>query len=267
MPLSDAIEKLGRAIFERPFRGGASGEELPELAEIRLAVLEAVKSRSHHVRGVPVFPYNYLRIHLRGIPEGQEEVFKTGFLAKFFDQELRQALARSSYRCPEEIQVEFLTTAPLPGAGEEWVSVEVEARAPVKGPAVRRAAKLAVVKGTAQEAEIVLHKARTNIGRTAEVYRAAGPSRRNDLAFTEDNEINRSVSREHAHVLYDKKSGEYRLVNDRWYKATGNADAHCGLWLVRDGLSQPVHRGARGVTLQAGDEIHLGEAVIRFLAR
>jgi pSer/pThr/pTyr-binding forkhead associated (FHA) protein len=117
-----------------------------------------------------------------------------------------------------------------------------------------------VLAGTAKQSELVLSKARTNIGRTEEVYRQEGPSRRNDLAFTEENEINRTVSREHAHILYSQKSGEYRIFNDRWYKGQSN----CALWIVRDGLSQPVHRSARGTLLQAGDEIHLGNAVLRF---
>jgi hypothetical protein len=32
---------------------------------------------------------------------------------------------------------------------------------------------------------------------------------------------------------------------------------------VRDGLSQEVHRTARGTKLEAGDEIHFGKAVAR----
>jgi hypothetical protein len=39
------------------------------------------------------------------------------------------------------------------------------------------------------------------------------------------------------------------------------------VWIVRDGLSQPVHRGDRGVALKPGDEIHLGQAVVKFLMR
>jgi pSer/pThr/pTyr-binding forkhead associated (FHA) protein len=263
--LSDAFEKLGRAIFERPFQTTAG--DLPELAEVRLAVLDAVKSKSHHVRGVPVFPYNYVRIHLRGVPETQAESFRTGFLARYFDDELRQALTRSSYRCPEELEVEFQTTPALPTQGEDWITVEVEARAipetPV--PAIdQKPMKLVILKGTANVPELPLTKSRTNIGRGEEVFRSAGPARRNDLAFTESDEPSRSVSREHAHILHDKKTNEYRLINDRWYKATpATADANCGLWIVRDGLSQPVHRGPRGVLLQDGDEIHLGQAVLR----
>lgn len=268
MSLSDAIEKLGRTIFERPFHSPRGADETPELAEVRLAVLDAVKSKSHRVGGAQVFPYNVVRILLRGIPEAQAELFQSGFLARYFDEELRGALARSNYRAPQELEIEFHSTPALPGPNEEWILVETELRAsavPQAAP-MPGAAKLVVVRGTASEPEIVLNKARTNIGRTVEVFRAEGPSRRNDLVFTEETEINRTVSREHAHILFNKKSGDYRLFNDRWYKASAKPEANCGIWIVREGLSQPVHRGERGVVLSSGDEIHLGQAVLRFVA-
>jgi pSer/pThr/pTyr-binding forkhead associated (FHA) protein len=112
----------------------------------------------------------------------------------------------------------------------------------------------------ANQTEILLNKPRTNIGRTLDVYRANGPSRRNDIAFTEDTEINRTVSREHAHILFDPSTGEYRLFNDRWYKPGSG----CGLWIIRSGLSNDVHRNSRGTKLQSGDEINLGLAAIKF---
>ena len=82
-----------------------------------------------------------------------------------------------------------------------------------------------------------------------------------------DNEINRTVSREHAHILFSKKTGEYRLFNDRWRKAGNKSDNGCGVWIIRDGISQPVHHNTRGTALKSGDEIHLGRAVIRFQLR
>ena len=131
----------------------------------------------------------------------------------------------------------------------------------------RKPARLVVTQGAANQSEIGVTKARTNIGRTMDVYRVDGPSRRNDLAFTEDNEINRTVSREHAHILFAKKSGEYRLFNDRWRKSGNKSDTGCGVWIIRDGISQSVHHNARGTVLKSGDEIHLGRAVIRFQLR
>src|SRR5262249_43088398 len=97
-----------------------------------------------------------------------------------------------------------------------------------------------------------------------DVYRASGLFRRNDLAFAEETEVNQSVSREHAHILFDRTSGEYRLFNDRWYPRGEDASAECGTWIVRDGMSQEVHRNARGTKLEPGDEIHFGRAIVVF---
>ncbi len=265
MAISNVIEKLGKAIFETPFGANRLAKDAPELAEIRIAVLEAIKAKSHRASGKNVFPYNVVRIQLHGIPEEQSNVFRSEFLSNYFAEELRTGLARSSYRFPDDLRVDIVTTPALPAEGEEWMSVETQLEKPKPAEVKEmrgQPARLAILQGTANHPELVLEKSRTNIGRTAEVFRTAGPSRKNDLAFSEDTEINRTVSREHAHILYSPKGNEYRLINDRAYKGEEN----CGIWIVRDGLSQPVHRGARGAVLQTADEIHLGSAVMRFVA-
>jgi hypothetical protein len=263
MAVTNVIEKLGRAIFEAPFGGHKIAKDAPELAEIRIAVLDAVKARSHRASGRHVFPYNLVRLHLLGVPEAQSQVFRGEFLSTYFAEELRAALARSNYRFPENLRVEITTTTALPEPQQDWLRIETEMLepSPSSQPLPKASARLVVLSGTASAAEFRLEKVRTNIGRTADIYHsAAGPSRRNDFAFAEDSEINRTVSREHANILYSAKTGEYRICNDRTYKGPSN----CGIWIVRDGLSQPVHRNTRGAVLKDGDEIHLGRAILRF---
>jgi hypothetical protein len=266
MAVSEWIEKLGRTIFEAPFGTSQISKELPEIAEIRLAVLDEVKAKSHRVAGREVFPYNLVRIHVRGVPETQSGVLKGTFFSQFFEQELRSGLSRANYRFPEDLEVEINTTPDLPGPKEHWLWVETESREkhPETVVVSKKPARLMVVKGTANEKDVTLNKARTNIGRGLDVYRADGPSRRNDLAFTDESDAGKSVSREHAHVVFHKRTGEYRIYNDRFYKPGNKSDGGCGLWIIRDGLSQEVHRNARGTRLQHGDEIHLGRAVLKF---
>lgn len=262
MALSDVLEKLGRAVFESPFGANRLAKDAPELAEIRLAALDVVKSRSHRLSGKNVFPHDLIRIELLGIPEEQQAIFQSEFLIDHFTRDLKHGLARSSYRFPKDLTVEFQTSSRLPEKGESWYSVATAVRpriAESRAEHVAATASLAIVHGSANQAKIVLKKARTNIGRTAEVFKTAGPSRRNDLVFQNDDEVGKTVSREHAHILRSSK-GEYRLFNDRNYRGESN----CALWIVRDSLSQPVHRGSRGTLLQAGDEIHVGNAILRF---
>ena len=265
MSLSDLMEKLGKTIFEAPFDAALAPKDAPELAEIRLAVLEKVLQKGQRVGGRIVFPYNVVQIHVRGASDEESSFLKSDFLRGYFEQEIKKSLERSNFRFPDDLEVEFYPSGELPKAAEDWLRVETASR-PRKDPGTlpRRTARLTVVRGMAAVSEITLSKERTNIGRSTEVYRSQGPSRRNDLAFTEETEINCTVSREHAHIAYSKSTGEYRLYNDRWYKQDKKDAGNCGLWIIRDGLSQDVHRNARGVKLQSGDEIQLGRAIVKF---
>jgi hypothetical protein len=264
MLVSNIIEKLGKAIFEAPFGTQKIARDAPELAEIRISVLDAVKAKSHQASGRSVFPYNLVRVNLLGVPDEQAAVFHGEFLAKYFAEELRAGLGRSNYRFPDDLYVEITTTATLPEANKEWLTVETlitDRSAPQSVTAIHPPAHLTVEAGTAQPSELSLNGARINIGRGAEVYReGSGLARRNDIAFGEHDEIGRSVSREHAHILSSRQSGECRLVNDRTYRG----EANCGTYIIRDGFAMAVHRNARGTLLQSGDQVQLGQALLRF---
>jgi len=269
MKISELIERLGRTVFEAPF--GATAQVMgdsPEVAEIRIAVLDEVKKKIQRAGGQALFPYNLVRIVIRAA-NGEGAVFERDFFRRFFDEEVRKGLSKEACRFPEELRVEIRAT----NEEGKWLRIEAiseEVAPPIEeAPRTRRPARLVVSSGTANKGEIPLQKARTNIGRLTDVYKAEGLSRRNDLAFAEDNAINRTVSREHAHIVHDKKTGEYRLFNDRWYKRGttqgDKADNNCGLWIIRDGMGQEVHRDTRGTRLLPGDEIHLGKAVVKFI--
>ena len=264
MKISELIERLGRTVFEAPF--GANAQTLgesPEVAEIRIAVLDEVKKKIQRAGGHALFPYNVVRILIRAAEE-DGAVFERDFFRRFFDEELRKGLSKEACRFPDDLRVEIRATSEQ----TKWLRVEMlseEVAPPVEEvPRARRTARLVVAAGKANKSEIPLLKARTNIGRLTDVYKSEGLSRRNDLAFAEDNPINRTVSREHAHIAHDKKTGEYRLFNDRWYKRGDKTENNCGLWIVRDGMGQDVHRDTRGTRLLPGDEIHLGKAVVKF---
>ncbi len=264
MKISELIERLGRTVFEAPFGANAQAlGESPEVAEIRIAVLDEVTKKIQRAGGHALFPYNVVRILIRAAAE-DGAVFERDFFRRFFDEEVRKGLLKEACRFPADLRVEIRAINEL----TKWLRVEMlseEIAPPVEeAPRARRTARLVVAAGKANKSEIPLQKARTNIGRLGDVYKSEGLSRRNDLSFAEDNPINRTVSREHAHIVHDKKTGEYRLFNDRWYKRGDKAENNCGLWIVRDGMGQEVHRDTRGTRLLPGDEIHLGKAVLKF---
>src|SRR5450432_1706304 len=124
MALSDLIEQLGRTIFEAPFGSGQVSQDLPELAEIRLALLDEIKSKSHRVAGRYVFPHNLVRVALLGVPEAQSVAFLGDCFPSYFEQELRAGLTRANYRFPEDLRVEVRTSPRMPAPQETWIQVE-----------------------------------------------------------------------------------------------------------------------------------------------
>jgi hypothetical protein len=69
MKISELIERFGRTVFEAPF--GATAQvigESPEVAEIRIAVLDEVKKKIQRAGGHALFPYNVVRVVIRAAP-------------------------------------------------------------------------------------------------------------------------------------------------------------------------------------------------------
>jgi hypothetical protein len=268
MNLTDFLERFGRTVFESPLAGAPAPkrapDEPPELAKIRLAVLDQVREKSYRSGGRKVFPFDLVRVCMRGVEESRREIFAGRFFQRYLEQEVRNALRDAGCRYPDSLRVKVEAVGGLPQRGEDWLVVEAASQEQA-AVAAAPVARLVVREGRANVETVRLEKARTNIGRVVDVYRDHGLFRRNDLAFAEDTEINRSVSREHAHIQYDRAAGEYRLFNDRWYARGGDRAApECGAWIVRNGMSLEVPRSSRGVRLEAGDEIHLGRAVVAF---
>jgi hypothetical protein len=255
MTFTEFLEKWGKTVFEGPVT--TAPVAAPEFPEIRLAALEEVRRKSYRAGARKVFPFDLIRVSLRGVEENRAELFRGAFFRKYLEQEIHTALRADGCRFPENLRAEVSVATGLPRVGEPWLTVEAVSHSADDSPPV---ARLVVRSGAANVAELSLGKPRTHIGREIDVYRNQGLHRRNDLAFVDDTEINRSVSREHAHIRFDRATGEYRLFNDRWY----DRGTECGTWIVRDGISREVHRDTRGTRLEAGDEIHFGRAVVMF---
>ncbi len=192
-------------------------DEPPELAEIRLAVLDHIREKSYRSGGKKVFPFDLLRVEMRGVEESRRDVFAGRFFRQYLEQEVRGALRDGGLPLPRESPRGCRTAGRIAAAGRSLAGRRDRRRRSARTPAPSPSANWSCAKARPTPLEIRLDKARTNIGRVVDVYRAEGLFRRNDLAFEADTEINRSVSREHAHIRYDRAAGEYRLFNDRWY--------------------------------------------------
>jgi hypothetical protein len=135
------------------------------------------------------------------------------------------------------------------------------ARVPPRADLDRSAAgpnriELTVVHGTTQRKTYSFGGTSIELGRGVEVRDNKNRLiRTNQVAFTEGGGTpNHTVSRRHAHVVYNAAGDDYRILDD--------GSAH-GTTVVREGRSISVATGSRGIRLQSGDEIVLGEARLR----
>lgn len=267
MDIAGKARKLERKIARsvEAVVGEFAGRPAPEPLEIVHAVVDRAEQQVQEAgRGRRVFPFNRVKVHLLVSP--QDKGARARFaavadgpptLAERLQSKLQSAGCRS-----EALEVEIAYTA---RAGANWENPEFHvefARLPAAPPPVAAAPapparlKLLVLNGKAARRAYAFTGGRIDIGRRAEVIDARQRIvRTNDVAFDEEGpDANRTVSRRHAHVIYQEGSGEYRLWDDR--------SAH-GTSLVRRGRTIPVPGASRGVRLEPDDEIVLGQARLK----
>src|SRR3984885_5934615 len=121
MRISELIERLGRTVFEAPC--GATAQvigESPEVAEIRIAVLDEVKKKIQRAGGHVLFPYNVVRIHIR-VQVAEGAVFEREFFRRFFNEEVRKGLSKEACRFPEDLRVEIRAIGVAADAADKWL--------------------------------------------------------------------------------------------------------------------------------------------------
>lgn len=123
-------------------------------------------------------------------------------------------------------------------------------------------AYLRVLNGEAEKEVYTITSAtkKINIGRERKAQTADGYFRENKIAFpdTSNNESNRSVSRQHAHIEWDNESGSFILFADE-----GGVPPHNKVKIrTHDGQQVKLQTMEFGHQLQEGDQIMLGESAV-----
>jgi hypothetical protein len=112
-----------------------------------------------------------------------------------------------------------------------------------------------VTHGTAQQGAFTFSTLPIAIGRGADVRDNRHQLLRiNHVAFADgDDDINKSVSRRHARIELDPHTSRPRVIDDNSAQGTS---------IIRNGRGMAVPKGSRGLGLQSGDEVVLGQARI-----
>ena len=252
--------KLAR-VMDRAFQQWTKSGPLEPLETLH-GIVEAVEARLEPAgRGKHVFPYNKIKVSIAAGPRDVRARFAAVLEG---DRQMQERIAnrlREAGCDPAGLQVGVSYVA-RPRA--EWsrpeFHVEFDRVTVAESPSAPAASavdlRITVTNGSADKPVYTFSIPRINIGRCAEVRDSRNRLiRTNHLAFTDgDGTANDTVSRRHAHIDYADKSADYRISDD------GSAQ---GTSLLRNGKTIGVPSGSRGIRLQSGDEIVLGEARVR----
>jgi hypothetical protein len=257
------FERLVDAKLRKLFRGSAPVGEKRELIEVHRAILDEVGSHVESLpRGRRTFAFAHLIVSVLVSDAGRRRSYEVAFVeADTLARDIAGRLADEHVELPEKFRVEVeLLDEMEPEAAARGFDISYKTP-PSSHPAVpteTQAVWLKVLSGKADRSEYSFRKTRINLGRLADIVDANQRLiRRNDVAFDELSEApNPTVSRSHAHIEFDRATGQFRLFDDR--SAQGTTVLH-------EGKIIPVPKGAsKGVQLRPGDEIVLGQARLSF---
>ena len=231
-----------------------------EPLEILQAIVETVEKRIEPAaRGKYVFPFNRIRICIAaGSRETRARLEAVFGSEPTFQDRIVQTLQAAGCEWTGRIDTAYVERSEAHWTNSDF-NIEFDRIAifPQLKPladAAPHTLKLTIVQGATEKQAYLFTTRRINLGRCPEVRDHRNRLiRTNHVAFAESyGEPNlSSISRRHAHIEWTLDSGEYRLRDDR--------SAH-GTSVLRNGMTIAVPSGPRGVRLQSGDEITLGEA-------
>jgi len=255
-----AEAKVGRAVDQLVERLVGSSPRQP--LEIVHALLEDIERHVQPAgRGRWIFPFNRLTLELLAASrESKAQLAAVIGGADGLRARIAERLQPTCTLGPLDIRIRYKTVRPAGWNGTEYhLELEqVDLQPAVQAGRAQQVPSLELIvsNGGCERRRFAFTAERIDIGRGAEVIDSRQRLlRRNQVAFTEDgNDANQTVSRRHAHIVYQPGSREYRVYDDNSSRGTN---------IVRNGTTIPVPSGARGVGLQSGDELVVGQARLR----
>lgn len=230
--------------------------------EVLHAILAAVDERLEPMgRGTHMFPFNKIKVSIVAASREARARFSA---ALDEDPTLQERIASRLRDLGCDVPDLQARIAFVAEPGPDWSAPEFyidfgrasQTDLPASERLSARELKLTITSGSADKPAYTLTLERINLGRCAEVRDSRNRLIRTNHVIFKDGAgaTNDTVSRRHAHIEYDKSSKGFRIADDR--------SAH-GTAIVRNGRTIGVPAGSRGVRLQSGDEMMLGEARIR----
>jgi hypothetical protein len=260
--MTTRLLNMGRKLHARvhEFFDTTPDATAPPLELLQAALDQLERKAQPSGRGARTFPYNRIVVHVAQ-PEPDRAAIESVFSQ--LSTRLRERLAELRCDMPTDVQasVAFDESAPE-GRSMLWVECDSDGNGAAFLPANDELPelRLAVMTGQCEQAEYTFHEPVIAIGRGAQPTDSFGRMRRNQVAFLEVRDgASETVARAHARLEFDLALQAYVLFNESGSNPT---------FVRRDGRNLRVApRDPRGVRVQPGDELQLGRAVVKVLAR
>ena len=265
MKILDKAVELEKALIRR---FGRRSDIKRHPIEVYRAVLDEIEEASEAgARGTRIFPYNQITITIATTGDHQRATAEAVFAERPpVEDRIRTRLQQRGCTLDDRlaVNVKFVDGTTGEWSGREYrvdLRRKAVSRQPEKAVATALATQqelhLSVVAGAAVKPRYSFTAERINLGRLADVLdRQQRVVRQNQVVFEDhDDEICQSVSRAHAHLVFDPAKGDARIHDD--------GSTH-GTRVVRGSRTIEVPRSAaRGIKLHDGDELVLGQARLK----
>jgi len=244
-----------------------------DVKTVRAAILQAVKNElqkaeggeGKNIKGIDLFII---------APDSERHVYEAAVYAEDpgrLKDDIQKIADDYALDLPPTWTLEISYVAELPPETRPVKGVDAGLFIRTKDNTVRRSATayIKVLSGEAEKKMYVIHSedGKLNIGRDSSAQIDDGFFRLNHIAFpgSVNNEINKYISRQHAHIEWSNDTGSFMLYADDGGVPPNNKVK------VRSGASETLNKLVStqiGHRLEEGDQIVLGEsAVILFTYR
>lgn len=237
-----------------------------DVKAIRSAILQFIKEQLQKAEGGEGENIKGLCLYLTP-KQDEKHLYEAAVYAddeaRFKEEEVQKIADDYAIALPENwtLELSFIDIAPP----EAILATDVDAALFIstkKKPKVHKEATayIRVLNGEADKElyTITSTPGKINIGREKKVQTSDGFMRENFIAFNGNSESNRSVSRQHAHIIWDNESGSFILFPDEGGLPPMNKIK------VREagGNTFKLQAAEIGHHLHEGDQIILGESAL-----
>jgi hypothetical protein len=248
------------------------GENKPpqDVKALRAAILKGIKQELQKAEGGEGKNIKGVCLFISGA-EGEKHIYEAAVYSgetDRFKSEIQKIADDYALEIPEDWVLEVTFSGETPPEAQPIKGLEVALFIRTRENTIRKSATayIKVLSGEAEKEvyEISSAEGKINIGRDKNAQVSEGFFRINSIAFPGDskNEINKYISRQHAHIEWNNENGSFMLYADEGGVPPGNKTK------ARSAATETLNKLLStqiGHKLEEGDQVILGEsAVIAF---